>query len=350
MPNRYASYNIDAPEYEEDGNLRVHRIPLPDHASGMVDQSKAFLVFARKTLRIARRNDYDMVYASSSRLMTAVLGSWVSRRKKIPLYLDIRDIFVDTINDVLPGKLTRSLIPVFSMLERFAIQRAKVVNLVSGGFYSYFKQRYPNQKYVCYTNGIDNDFLNVVPGPVQESSADIVTLLYAGNIGEGQGLHRIVPHLASELGDGYFIKIIGDGGRRRELEEAIKTAGVNNVSLAPPVPRDTLLQEYAQSDILFMHLNDYDAFKKVLPSKVFEYGAMGKPILAGVSGYAAQFISDEVSNAVVFSPCDAKGAVAALQTLQLKTVMRDSFVDKFSRAHIMDQMADDVIATANQRG
>ena len=68
----------------------------------MVDQSKAFIYFAREVIRISAAGSYDYIYASSSRLMTASLGAYLSRKLKVPLYLDIRDIFVDTIKDVLP--------------------------------------------------------------------------------------------------------------------------------------------------------------------------------------------------------------------------------------------------------
>ena len=50
--------------------------------------------------------------------------------------------------------------------------------------------------------------------------------------------------------------------------------------------------------ILFIHLNAYPAFEKVLPSKIFEYAATGKPILAGVSGYSADFIRNNLKDKV----------------------------------------------------
>ena len=101
--------------------------------------------------------------------------------------------------------------------------------------------------------------------------------------------------------------------------------------------------------MLFLHLNDYDAFKKVLPSKVFEYAAMGKPIWAGVSGYPAEFIKEEIENAAVFEPCDVDDAVAAFQCLELKNMVRLDFIRKFSRVNIMQAMATD-ISTLAQKG
>ena len=74
------------------------------------------------------------------------------------------------------------------------------------------------------------------------------------------------------------------------------------MELLNPVSRKELLEYYNQSTFLFLHLNDLDAFKKVLPSKLFEYGAFDKPIIAGVGGYAAQFIRDNLLNYILFKP------------------------------------------------
>ena len=108
--------------------------------------------------------------------------------------------------------------------------------------------------------------------------------------------------------------------------------------------REKVKRHYAQADVLLMHLNDYDAFKKVLPSKIFEYAATGKPILAGVSGYAAEFTREYVENAAVFFPCDASGMVAKLRTLDLQSRNRLEFTERFARTRIMDDLAKDVIS------
>ena len=113
-------------------------------------------------------------------------------------------------------------------------------------------------------------------------------VVYAGNIGEGQGLHAILPQLAQRLGGRAQFRVIGDGGRRELLLERLRQAGVHTVEVLPPMPRSALLEAYSTADILFLHLNAQAAFEKVLPSKIFEYAATGKPIWAGVAGYAAQ--------------------------------------------------------------
>lgn len=349
LPNRYSSFSSEAPELEESPRLRIHRIALPRHQSGMRDQSVAFLRFAMAAMKIARRTRYDMIYATSSRLMTALLGTAMSWRQKSPLYLDIRDIFVDTIEDVLP-RFAWATGAIFAPLERLAIGRAKAVNLVSRGFEPYFAPRYPRKQFRYFTNGVDDEFIGLTMPVPTRAEGEPLRVLYAGNIGDGQGLHAVLPKLARALTGRVHFRILGDGGRRPALEAALAASGVDNVEIMPPVNRGRLIEEYAAADVLFLHLNDYPSFLKVLPSKLFEYAATGKPIWAGLSGYPASFAQKEIPNAAVFYPCDPEAGVAALQTLQLTPTDRADFVTTYGRRKIMKDMATDMLSQMDPRG
>lgn len=349
MPNRYQSFTSDALVDERDGPRTIHRVRLPAHASGMRDQAKAYLRYARAVFSRTRGEPYDLVFATSGRLMTAVLAAVCARRARAALYLDLRDIFVDTIGDVLPGPAQRPAKLVFSPLESFAVRSATHVNLVSEGFRSYFEPRFPRQRFSYFTNGIDDEFLGRAVLRPPPDPARPLRVLYAGNMGEGQGLHAVIPQLASALPNRLHFRLIGDGGRRTELEAAIARAGVRNVEVLSPVPRAELVQEYEAADVLFLHLNAYAAFERVLPSKIFEYAALGKPIWAGVGGYAARFLREEVPNAAVFDPCDVPGGLRALGALALGSAPREEFVARFNRERIMTEMARDLLRLLDGR-
>lgn len=347
LPNRYQSFNAEAPAVENYDLHEVLRVPLPQHQSGMVDQSRAFAAFARGALRHARGKRYDIVFATSSRLMTLVLATRVAKRTRARLYLDIRDIFVENVNEVLPRKVRWLTRPLFSAVEKHVVRRADKVNLVSRGFADYFRTRYPKQKFSFYTNGIDDEFLAVPVAAVDAASnGRPLTVVYAGNLGEGQGLHAVLPALANALAERATFRVIGDGARKQALQHALDAAGTKNVVLLPPMDRARLLAEYQAADVLFMHLNDYEAFKKVLPSKVFEYAALGRPLWAGVAGYSAEFVRAEVSNSAVFDPCDVPGALRAFDRLELRVAPRHGFIEKYARAQIAREMAHDILSVA----
>ena len=349
LPNRYSSFSATAAESEREHRLSIERIPLPNHKSGIFDQSRAFIEYAKQVRRFTADQTYDLIIATSSRLMTAALGAHVARRTQSPLYLDIRDIFVDTIKDILPSNVAKIAHPLFSNIERWTVRKARKINLVSEGFSGYFSNRYPEKEFSYFSNGIDDEFLKDTDRPSQRLPNQTLEVVYAGNIGEGQGLHHVVPELAKLLGENIRFTIVGDGGRKRELQEAIARSACRNVELRPPVGRDELLSIYKTADVLFLHLNAHDAFMKVLPSKIFEYAALGKPILAGAAGYPASFIREHVENSAVFAPCDIDAAASALHKLKFQDVKRTDFIRKFSRRKIMNNMALDILDIAARR-
>ena len=350
LPNRYHSYSANAALDETHDGLWISRISLPEHHGGMLDQSKAYIPYFYGALKRAVGREYDIVFVTSGRLMSTVLGALISRRSNAKLYLDIRDIFVDTIRDVLPRRISWAIAPVFSVFEKWAINQADKVNLVSFGFSEYFVRRYPRQRFSYFTNGIDEEFMTAAPtavsAPRKRAGNVPIEVVYAGNLGEGQGLHAIVPALAREMGPRVHFKIVGDGARKQALETSLAENCVTNVALLPPMNREALLETYRSADILFLHLNDYEAFKKVLPSKLFEYAALGKPVWAGVSGYAAKFVASEISNAAVFYPCDIAGAVRAFNTLNIQDTPRNDFLAKYSRSKISLELAEDILNLA----
>ena len=169
-------------------------------------------------------------------------------------------------------------------------------------------------------------------------------ICYAGNIGEGQGLDKVIPLLAHKLGPGFLFYIIGAGNTKQKLIDALDIFKIQNVKLISPVKRTELIQYYQQSDYLFLHLNDFESFRKVLPSKLFEYGAMDKPILAGVSGYAKEFIEKHIqTNYFVFDPCDWQSAYHYLINDHYHLSARPEFIATFRRETISDQMAKSIV-------
>lgn len=343
MPHRYSTYQVFGHEHEEGKNYVIDRVPIPKHKEGIKGQIKSFLVYYTNTKKLTKDKKYDLVYASSSRLFTAYLGKRCALKNNCPLYLDIRDIFVESIRYVYKNNPFISIPFVFllSKIEKYTFKNANHINLVSEGFNYYFS-RYPKPSYSYFTNGIDEEF-------IEARKQDLVVnnnpklIVYAGNIGKGQGLEKVVPEAAEKLGKGYKFLVIGEGGTKGLLLKRVKELGLDNVELLKPLSRKDLIQYYLKADYFFFHLNDLEHHKYVLPSKMFEYGAFDKPIIAGVAGYPREFIVTNLTNYIVFEPTKVDEFVAKFKIMEYKREKRDMFVDKFNRDNIMSAMANDIL-------
>ena len=158
-------------------------------------------------------------------------------------------------------------------------------------------------------------------------------------------MHKIIPEAAMLLTNDFQFLIIGDGGAKKLLLSEIERLGVTNVVLENPISRKELEKVYNNADYLFLHLNDYSAFKKVLPSKIFELATFNKPILAGVSGFSAQFIKREVPHSIVFEPCNVAFLVSYLVNHKVEeNINREEFIRKFTRKRINSEMAESILS------
>jgi glycosyltransferase involved in cell wall biosynthesis len=349
-PNRYANHRVKADDLEEvDGKITVHRTKVPMHKSGMIFQARSFGVYATVAYRLCLEINPDFLIGTTGRLMTGVLTGLSAFRLRKNYFIDLRDIFSETISDLFAKKnilLGYTAKKIFSFLDGRLLVRAAGVNVVSEGFYDYFKSNgIDTNKWSFFPNGVDQEFVEFKPA-IGNSFTEVKTILYAGNIGSGQGLETVVPKLAKQLGSNFRFVIVGDGGTANMLKKAIKKDGINNVELIEPVSRTEIMRYYHEADILFLHLNDLPAFERVLPSKIFEYAALGKPIVAGLRGYSAKFMQEHVSYANIFEPGDYKSAALSVSksiNTKVSAEVVNNFVKKYSRYRIMDDFAEHIL-------
>ena len=344
IPNRYKTYEDKFVLSQGKNNLKVNRINVPLHNSTVVGQAITFSFFFFKTIFRTYNTKYDLVFASSSRFFTAFLGYVIARNKNLKLYLDIRDIFFDTILNIYKKNKLFIFVfeKLFKRLESLVFNNATHINLISPGFESYFKKfKCKNLSY--YTNGVDDKFVyNSCNKSITKKT--LKSVVYAGNIGDGQGLDKILPKVAKKTQNTHLFKIYGDGGAKHKLVQQIELLEIKNIIIYKPISRDKLIDIYCSADILFVHLNNLKAFEKVLPSKIFELASFSKPIIAGLSGFSANFIRNEVSHSYVFNPCDDVDMIKKLNEIKNVKINRSDFIMKYKRSSIDSAFVKSIIS------
>ena len=348
------------PQYECQNNFEVFRFYTPEHNNSFLKQFISYCFFAVSAFKYAysNRKKFDIVFATSSRLGTGFLGFLVSKVTGKPLFLDIRDIFSDNLSSISLFKefIGGTLVKLFSRIESRIVSHAKWVNFVSPGFFTYPHIKKLDKNIHLFTNGIDDIFVNnrkaisqMVYTKVENRS---ITITYAGNIGFGQGLELIVLPLANHYKNKIQFQLIGDGSSVDLIKAGILEDGLNNIDLIPPVDRSKLLRYYNNADMFLLQLNDIPAFKKVLPSKIFDYGSFDKPMLAGVQGVANTFIKENLPDAFLFDPGDVKYVLKYIDTILengFPLINNEHFIEKFSRENIMNDMLSSILSSYNNK-
>ena len=81
----------------------------------------------------------------------------------------------------------------------------------------------------------------------------------------------------------------------------------------------------------------------MLPSKLFELASFPQPVIAGVGGFAADFVKNNIENSILFEPCNVDQLVSQLQRYEYESFVRTDFIEKFGRDKVNRDMAETIV-------
>ena len=213
------------------------------------------------------------------------LVAWAAARRTGARFVFLcQDIFPEVAN-LLEDFRSERVNWVLERVNRFLVRRADRIialgetmkrRLVEG------KGASP-EKITVIHNWADSGLLS--PGPKDNPFSrehglhDGFVVLHAGNIGLSQNLDSVLD-VASELEDVTFL-FIGDGVRRKPLEEQSVQRGLKNVRFLPYQPRERMRDSYATADVFLVSLKRGLA-GYIVPSKLYGVLAAGRPYVAAV--------------------------------------------------------------------
>jgi glycosyltransferase involved in cell wall biosynthesis len=257
-----------------------------------------------------------------------VIQKWVFRilrpwsRRPIPLVLEIRDIWPESIQAV--GALRgRAVLAVLRWLEKTMYQQADWIVTVGEGYKRQLVARgVPESKIEVIPNGVDWDILaGATPEGAQaiRKQHDLSNRFvcgYLGTIGMACGLDVVLKAAQRCLEDpdlsSVQFLIVGDGAVRASLQEQAVARGLTNVRFTGRVPKEQIPDWLQVCDACLVHLKAQPLFETVLPSKIFEAFGMSKPIILGVRGEAAKLV-EMAGGGVVIEPENADELVEAVR-------------------------------------
>lgn len=305
----------------------------------------------------------DVVVSTSPQFFNGLAGYFVSRFKRIPWLLEIRDLWPDSILAV-GATENKLIINILYWLERFVYQRCDRLVVVTDAFKKHIiGLGIPDNKISVVKNGVD---LSVFDQNSTENTEEIEALLglsaaelsqkmvcaYVGTHGMAHHLETIIQAAAQLKQDKNILFVmVGAGAERASLLEQKQSLELNNLIMLEQLPKSQMPALWSLVDVSLVLLRKSDLFKTVIPSKIFESMAMSKPIILGVEGEAAEIINNSGAG-VTIEPENTSELVATIKHWQLhedefSTLKKNGpiFVaENFDRTVLANKMLQDIEA------
>lgn len=292
----------------------------------------------------------DIIVATSPQFFTALAGRTLSRWKRKPWIMEVRDLWPESIKTV--GAMKDNVfIRYFERQEKRCYESAAKIVVVTDSFKRKLIERGIDAKKIeVVKNGVNKALFQPVPKDaelIKRLGLEGKTIIgYIGTHGMAHKLDFIIEsaHRLENESQLHFL-LIGGGAKKEELVQLKDKLHCTNVTMLDPVMKNEVARYISILDVCLINLKKSPLFTTVIPSKIFENAGMEKPILMGVEGEAKDII-ESYGAGVCFKPEDYEDFVEKLHHLLEPSVYEKCkegckrLADDFDRKKLAMKMLD----------
>ncbi len=374
-PRRYGQNlkkkNIKNDNYFDESlksRVNILRFWIPYFGSSSIASALSYSFYAIQTIPIAIFLRPNVVIATSAKLLTTSVAAISAKISKAKLFIDIRDTFTDNYFYFYRWKKRIIFLSLIACLENLVIRSSNSINLISKGFEDAFKgtERLALKYSINFTNFSNGISKNLKLKIRQKTTAKkiknkLFTVIYAGNIGEGQDLVGLIEDfrrrpdvILSMKNSNIIFKIYGAGPQLKKIKYVLKEMQ-KEIPFSLPIKYCNLIKTenmpeiYEKADCLMLQLAAYSSLSMVIPSKIYEYASTPYPIVYSAKGFTSDFIS-RIDSTIYFKETDSLSFYRAIQdSLKLKVNVeeREKFLNCYANEIIYRNYAKHIIKYIN---
>lgn len=351
----YDGYGLFKRKKEIHKGMEIIRLPIFPRGKNSIMLVLNYLSFVVSGFfwKLLTKVDADQVFIFEVSPMTQALpGVWYAKKKNIPSFIYIQDLWPENV-EIITGIKNKCIINLIGKMVDYIYKNCTKIFTTSESFKKSIKNRGVSVDKVEYWPQYAEDFYKPIKltNSNLELQKNIFNIVFAGNIGNAQGLD-ILPKVAKKLKQIQTTKkvrfnIIGDG---RYKDTLLQTVEINNVSdmfkFIEKQPALKIPAYISENDAAFICLTDSPLFKMTIPAKLQSYMACGIAILASAGGETNRIIN-EAKAGLVSSPGDVEGLTRIIIDMLNKTDQEINELGKnakiysemnFNKNKLMDRM------------
>lgn len=266
------------------------------NSDGLIKRSFTFLKFAWRSVLLALREPYDLVFATTTPLTAGIPGIAARWLRGKPFVFEVRDLWPELPRAM--GVIRNPLVLwAMGVLEWASYRSAhRLVGLSPGIVQGIMHRGVKAQRIALVPNGCDLALFgqDAQPWRPQGVQPDDLMAVFAGTHGQANGLDAVLDAAAELKRRGRVdikLVLIGSGKLKPPLQARAEREGLGNVVFHDPVNKARLAGLMASTDLGLQVLANVPAFYfGTSPNKFFDYIAAGLPVLNNYPGWLAEMI------------------------------------------------------------
>lgn len=351
----YDEYGLFKNRKQTYNGVEIVRIPLIPRGNNAIMLALNYFSFIISGFfwKVFTKIKADYVFIFEVSPMTQALpGVWYAKKRKIPCYLYVTDLWPENV-EITAGIKNKKILNTIGIMVDYIYKRCDRIFTSSESFIQAIIDRGTDKRKLEFWPQYAEDYYK----PINETKANILeipqdgifNIVFAGNIGFAQGLD-ILPEAAKILKDSEMkirFNIIGDGRFKNILKDKVVEKEVseyfNFIDKQPP----TRIPEFmAVSDAALISLSKSKVFSITLPAKTQSCLACGVPIIVSADGEIQRIVNK--ANAGICSDAgDAIGLAENIKKLvslpseQRKEIAKNAvnyYKDNFDKEKLLNRM------------
>lgn len=344
----YDGYGFDIPYDREWEGVRIERVrvtPRGHNLIGMLRNMVSYVTAANRWVEECNER-YDAVYVFEVSPVTVGLPAVKYKEKfGVPMYFNLQDLWPENVEEVLGIKFGPVSFSINRVVDRIYTACDKIL-CASNGFVENLRQRgVSSEKLIYWPQFCAEPELEQAEKP-EIFAEDKINIVFAGNLGDAQGLDLLVQAAQKLKGSGIRWYLVGDGRARRRLEKLVQDHGIaEDVVFVGRVSTEEADRYVHFADFAYLSFQDNKIFNMTIPAKLQTYLACGTPIIAAAGGESVKLIQENecglVSRAELVELTETVKKAAALSDAEkqkMSVAARKCYLEQFTMKKLVDEL------------
>lgn len=215
----------------------------------------------------------EKIIVQSPPLFISFISIFILSLKRKKIILNVSDLWPLAAIELKAIK-ENSLSHKFSLImERFIYKKATLIIGQSNEIITHIRSYFPQKKCYLYRNFPEHD---VSKAEIETTGKQPIKIFYAGLLGIAQGVLELCQNIDLAVLN-IEIHLFGDGAEKKEIVKLISSSKQQKIFFHGMMDRKELYENIKTFDVAIVPLKT--RIYGSVPSKIFEYGSIGFPIL-----------------------------------------------------------------------